>query len=115
MNKNDIEQMMTIIHEIFDAAVKVFEKYDYTQGSKVDFILTKVFVSFYANSILNVDKENREKYIEKRTDLIAEEIAVATRAILNHGDDIANKLEGVCTCDKCKNRNYKEDEGQTIH
>src|SRR5580698_7269632 len=113
MIDKDSEQMLTIINEVFDNIVEIFKKHNLTACSKVDFIITKVFLSFYANSILNVAEEDRKKYIQKRNDLLATEIAHATAAILASAGDF-NNFEGVCACDKCKKRRDKETFGQTI-
>lgn len=116
MKDKDMGHMLEIIHEIFESTVKIFEKNNFYQGGKVDFVLTKVFVAFYANSLLFVPKESRQEYFEKRTNLLAEEMVEATEAIIQRGDEIFNKLEGVCNCDKCKkNRADKETSEQTIH
>lgn len=115
MKDEDIKNLLNIIHEIFDCTVEVLNKHNVKKTFEVDFVVTKLFMFFYANSILNIDKEERKKYIKKRTEMIANEIASASAAILINDGDFTDNFEGVCPCDKCKERREEETFKQTIH
>lgn len=116
MINNDAIDLLTTMIEIHSQTVKMLEASGIETMDKVDIVMTKLFISFFVSSILNLDESKRKEYIHERLNYLSEELGIVTGAVMSNNfiGDLVER-NGGCACDKCRTKTDKEDVKPTIH
>lgn len=111
----ETKNIIKVCDEIYRNSVAVLQNRGINNLGQIDAIVSKVFISFFANSLINIPDEDKLNYIKRRGELLLSEMEDVSSFLLIKGNEILEEFNGECPCEKCKSGKNQTHTNETIH